>query len=104
MILKDPKHVSKVPDDYYVVLVYQNDNTVHVVIGVTYRSRVYYMDKETGDVRSIKIPPHGAVLAIGQNDSAYNKSHYIYLSKKARELRWTSRAKQLLLGRRLSTG
>ena len=101
MILKDPKHVSKVPDDYYVVLVYQNDNTVHVVIGVTYRSRVYYMDKETGEVKGIKIPSHGAVLAISQNDSVYNKSHYIYLSKKAREFKWASRMKQLLLGRRL---
>ena len=102
MILKDPRYSVKVPDDYYVTLVYQRGNTVYVVIGVTYHNRVYYMDKKSEEVKCIKIPSDGAVLTINQNDSAYNKSHYIYLSKRARELSWTNRVRQSLASKKSS--
>lgn len=103
MVLKDPKYTVKVPDDYYVTLVYQRSNTVYAVIGVTYRNRVYYMDKKSEEVKCIKIPSDGAVLAISQNDSTYNKSYYTYLAKRARELSWANRVRQSLVGKKLSS-
>ena len=97
MILKDPKYSNRVPNDYYVVLIYRKGNVVHVVNGVTYHNKVYSLDKKFGEVKCTRIPSDGAVITINQDDPAYNKSIHIYLAEVARDFNLAFRLKQFLL-------